>query len=308
MNIAFFGTSDRSVPILEKLRSVFKLSLVVTKANVKVGRKQEEKEVRVKTWTKQNAVPFVEITNLAKDQDKVISELAARNITVGVVADFSFIISQRLLDTPPLGFINIHFSLLPKYRGASPVQFSILNGDKQTGITYYLMDNQMDTGKILHQITYSLNGDEGSASLYTTLFELAATHLPWVITSYASGELKPMEQNSGDANYTYSKTNPKTTTVVKEDAHINWSDKPAAIERQIRAFSGWPVSYTTLGELENNRTITATFSVKDPAKKNMSIKIHKAVLEKGQLRPIEVQVEGKNRISWESFLNGYAVV
>ena len=187
--IAFFGTSDRSVPILESLKDNFDLVLCVTKEDVLIGRHQTPKEVEVKRWAKENRVNFVTINESPKKEARrIIEQIKSSEVEIGVVADFGFIIPKEILDIFPKGIINIHFSLLPKYRGASPVQFAILNGDAQTGITYQLMEKTLDTGPIVDQITYKLNGKEASGELYRRLFNLSADYLPKVIKNYLDGK------------------------------------------------------------------------------------------------------------------------
>ncbi len=230
MKIAFFGTSNRSIPILNALKANFELVLCITKEDSKAGRHQVLRENGVKTWAKSNNIPYICIQKLDNEGVfKVIGPLKSYAVDIGVVADFSLIIKQEIIDTPPFKLINIHFSLLPKYRGACPVQFAILNGDTKTGITFYLMDKNMDTGKILAQVEYTLIGSETSGELYKILFEIAAQKLPNVIKEYVSGKTTPLPQNDtqatldariarSTATYTYSKTHPKNTFIYKEDA------------------------------------------------------------------------------------------
>ena len=180
--VIFFGTSDRSLPILESLKDNFNLCLCVTKQNSKIGRKQIEKETEVKSWSKKNNIDFIEIGSLkSQDLENVINKLEEISPDYVVVADFSFIIPKKIIDTVKCTIIKVHFSLLPKYLIASPVQFAILNGDEVTGITYYLLDEGMDTGKIISQIEYKLDTKYTSGELYQILFNLAAENLPQVI-------------------------------------------------------------------------------------------------------------------------------
>lgn len=214
--IIFFGTSDRSLPILESLKSNFSLVLCVTKKNTKVGRKQVDKETEVKRWARENSIEVLEINSLKDDDlENVIKKIEKLDPDYGVVADFSFIIPRKVIDSFKSGIINVHFSLLPKYRGASPVQFAILNGDKTTGITYYLLDEKMDTGDILSQVEYKIGTKYTSRELYNILFQIAADELPKVIKNYSDGEIIPIKQNESLATYTISKTNPKHTFIFK---------------------------------------------------------------------------------------------
>jgi methionyl-tRNA formyltransferase len=248
----------------------------------------------------------VEISNVKLDKEIVEKALIDHNIELGVVADFSFIVPETIINTPKFGLINIHFSLLPKLRGASPVQFSILNGDTVTGVTYYLMTKSMDDGDILDQFEYKLTNSESTESLYSTLFKMAADKLPKVINDYVDGVVKPRKQDQSKATYTYSKTNPKSTLISKDDAKINWQDSPTLIDRTIRAFYPWPIAWTTLDELSKS------FLVKDyklaPNKDiSLRVKVYSSSIENDKLKITKIQVEGSKIIKWNDFLNGYFV-
>jgi len=306
MKIAFFGTSDRSIPIIESLHNNFELGLCVTKSGTKVGRKQEIRETAVKTWAGEHEVNYLCIDSIKESEEEIIKSLKKHKVDLGIVTDFSFIIPKSIISTPSYGIMNVHFSLLPKLRGASPVQHAILQGLSETGITYYLMDEHMDTGEILHQIRYPLNQTETSGFLYDKLFAIAADNLPQVINDYAKGKIKPEPQNNREATYCYSKTHPRTTHVFKEDAKIDWHEDSTYIERKIRAFYPWPVAWTTLGELEKNDKLPGFIQLKTSAYPNLRVKITAADSANRKLKIKKLQVEGKNEIDWMSFVNGYA--
>lgn len=301
MNTVFFGTSDKSKPILEALKEHTSLKLCVTKSDTLVGRKKEKRETEVKKWAKQNDVEFIEVSNLKDQENKVIAALKQAEVEIGVVADFSFMIPLEVIETPKHGLVNVHFSLLPQYRGASPVQHAILNQNELTGITFYLMDKGMDTGAILDQVVYQLRGDETTESLYSTLFELAAQELPHVLEAYVADEITPQEQIDADATYTYSKTKPRATLIDKNDAKIDWSMPAVAIDAAVRAYLPWPVAWTTLAELEKGLNV----KLKESSDKDLRVKIYKTTAIDRRLEILELQIEGKNKMDWESFKNGY---
>lgn len=298
MKIAFFGTSDRSIPILNALKANAKLVLCITKEDTKVGRHHIVKENGVKIWAKNNNIPYHCIEKLDDESvSKVVEDLKSYAVDIGVVADFSLIIKQKIIDTPPFKLINIHFSLLPKYRGASPVQFAILNGDTKTGITFYLMDKNLDTGKILAQVEYPLTGSETSGELYKKLFETAANKLPTVIKEYTHGKTTPLPQNNTETTYTYSKTHPKNTFIYKEDAKIDWSKNLEQIKREIRAYNPWPISWSTLDDLGNSQFLRERkLKIRIGVNKLLKIKFYKLD---------SVQVEGSKIVNWKDFENGY---
>ena len=308
--IAFFGTSDRSISILEALKSNFDLVLCVTKRDTRVGRHQELKETEVKKWAKKNQVTVVSISNLkGMELEALIEQLKASKVEYGIVADFSFLIPYQLIEFFNGKLINIHFSLLPLYRGASPVQFAILNGDETTGITYQLIDKKMDGGKIVHQIGYKLANNETSGHLYSVLFELASENLADVINRFHDGQLKPRIQEENLATYTYSPSHAQSTFIYKEDARINWKDDAKKIEQMIRAFNSWPIAWTTIKELENNKKLRfSKIKLRAGVDQKLKLKIFKTDLtESGKLDVKEVQLEGKNKVDWKTFENGYVV-
>lgn len=308
--LVFFGTSDRSVPILEALKANFDLVLCVTKEDVLVGRHQTPKEVEVKRWAKDNRVEFVSISDsLNKEKENVIDQIKSSKAVIGVVADFGYIIPQEILDIFPKGLINIHFSLLPKYRGASPVQFAILNDDKETGVTYQLMEYALDTGPIIYQLPYPLTGTETSGELYKTLFEKSAEHLPVVLQNYLDGKITPQLQDEAQASYTYSPSHPKNTYIYKEDAKIDWSATVDRIDAMVRAFNPWPIVWTTLGDMQNTREKLVGFTeLKDFENKPKIAKLYSAQISlDGRLGIRQIQLEGGKVLTWEQFKNGYLV-
>lgn len=298
MNVAFFGTSDRSIPILESLKnSEFNLVLCVTKKDTKVGRKQILRTTAVKDWAEQNGVQCVTAKTLSPATTReMVNVLKERKVGLGIVADFSFIIPKEIFDLPKHKFVNVHFSLLPKYRGASPVQFAILNQEKETGISYQIIDTKMDTGLIIHQTKHPLSGAETTDSLYKTLFKICAKELPNVLKSYVTETKKPWAQEHTQATYTHSPTRPKSTHIVKEDAKIDWEKDPSEIDAMVRAFNPWPIAWTTLGKLEG---------LKKGRNPDLRVKIYKTGVKNEDLVIKKIQVEGKNVLNWKEFANGY---
>jgi len=304
--VIFFGTSDRSAPILDSLKSNFNLCLCVTKKDTKIGRKQIEKETGVKNWCKNNNINFIEIDSLKENNlSYVLKEIEKTQPDIGVVADFSYIIPKSIIESLNGQIINVHFSLLPKYRGASPVQHAILNGDEYTGVTYYLLSENMDDGDILFHIEYKIDSKNTSGELYELLFNFASENLPNVIKKYLSGEIKPVTQDHSLATYTYSKTNPKHTFIFKEDALIDWDQSVEQIERSIRAFNPWPIAWGYLKDLDNTKCLYEKIELKEQVNKDLKVKIFKSQVVDGKLKIDELQVEGKNKIDWKEFKNGY---
>ncbi len=306
--IIFFGTSDRSLPILETLRSNFELVLCITKSNSKIGGDQIEKETGVKTWAKENNIDFIEIDSLKNENlDKVLKCIKKSKPDLGIVADFSFIIPKKVIEAFDNKIINIHFSLLPKYRGASPVQYAILNGDYNTGVTFYYLDEKMDTGNIIDQIEYKVTSKETSGELYDILFKIASNKLPEIINNIYKGDVTSIPQDESNATYTYSKTNPKHTFIFKEDAQVEWNKNPDEIERSIRAYDPWPIAWSYLKDLEKSTCFEKDIILKKSVNKDLKIKLYKGKISNNKLEIEEVKVEGKKRITWKEFENGYLI-
>lgn len=298
MNITFFGTSNRSIPILNALKeSQFDLVLCVTKEDVTVGRKKILKPTEVKRWAEQNGVQCLTINSMdLKTTQQITDALSESKIELGVVADFSFMIPGEIFDFPEHKFVNVHFSLLPKYRGASPIQFAILNQDEKTGISYQVLIKALDEGPIIHQTHYKLDSSETTETLRKILFELSAKELPKILDEYVKKEIKPKGQNHSKATYTYSPSHLKSTKIFKEDAKIDWKQSPKEIDALVRAFNPWPIAWTTLNEFEN---------LKDEKKAKLKAKIYDTNIKNGELIIKKIQVEGKKIIEWKEFENGY---
>ncbi len=303
IKVAFFGTSNKSLPILENLSQNLDLLLCVTKSDRVVGRKQISTPTVVKTWAQSHNVKVLEINSLDPvSTETIISSLKDLKVDCVIVADFSFIIPKAIISTPPFGLINIHFSELPKYRGASPIQHTILNGDRKTAITFMLMGEKMDEGDILIQFPVEVPESIDTGELYASLFNLAGEKTAQVVSDYVNGSLKPRPQEESKATYCYSKSHPKSTLVYKEDVKLDWHDSPLFLYRQIRAYNPWPIAWTTLGELK-----TQGFSLKDVGKKDLKLKIFTAKITNNEVLPLIVQPENGKKITFEELLHGYFV-
>jgi methionyl-tRNA formyltransferase len=310
IKVIFFGTSDRSVLILKSLKKNFNLILCVTKADTKVGRDQEIRQTAVKKWAIRNKTKFIEVTSLKdKNLEKVIKQLERLKPDYGVVADFSYIIPLEIINFFGPKLINIHFSLLPKYRGASPVQFSILNGDEMTGITVHIVDEKMDSGNIISQVGYKMSGKETSGEIYDMLFKIAADKLPEILQKYSLSQISPLPQDKELATYTFSKTYPKSTFIYKEDAQISWDQKPEEIERMVRAYHPWPIAWSYLRDIEKTKNLLdGKINMKKSVNKNLKVKIFSLNIIEGKIDIKKMQVEGRNKMNWEDFKNGYLAV
>ncbi|PIR72090.1 MAG: methionyl-tRNA formyltransferase [Candidatus Nealsonbacteria bacterium CG10_big_fil_rev_8_21_14_0_10_36_24] len=288
--IIFLGTPEFGVIILEGLiNGGHKPILVVTAPDKPVGRKQMLTPPPVKT--------IAQKYNILIEQPKKIKnlELKIKNLKpdLGIVAAYGHIIPQEILTIPKYGFLNVHPSLLPKYRGPSPIQTAILNGDEETGVTIILMDEKIDHGPILakRELEFSISNFQFS-KLHDKLAELGVKLLLETIAKWINGEIKPKPQNESKATY--------TKIIKKDDGKINWSRPTTEIEKQIRAFNPWPGTFTFIKK--NNLP-----SLKlRRASKIIRVKILEAEVSKSnQLIIKKIQPEGKKPMTFEEFKRGY---
>jgi methionyl-tRNA formyltransferase len=271
MKIIFFGTPQEVIPVLEVLTENFNIAAVITTPDQKSGRKQILTASPVKIFVKKTNIP---ILTPQQFNNETIEQLQNFNPDLFIVAAYGKIIPTAVLTIPKYGAINIHPSLLPKYRGPTPLQTTLLNGDQQSGITFMKMDEQMDHGSILHQIPFTLENTDTFGWLMQSKFALAAQILPHVITDYVSGKLIPQPQDESQVTF--------TKMIVKQDGYIDLDNPPhkKLLDRMIRAYYPWPAVWTKAKI--NNREMILKFLPKQ-----------------------KLQVEGKNPVSLNDFLNGY---
>ncbi|MEK7211721.1 MAG: methionyl-tRNA formyltransferase, partial [Patescibacteria group bacterium] len=240
MRTIFFGTPNFAIPALQKLKEAdFEIVGVFTEPSRPVGRHQEITPSPVKLFAEKSNLAVFEPESLKTspfskggEGDFWAKQIKSLAPDIAVVAAYGQIIPQAIIDIPKYGFINIHPSLLPKYRGASPVQFAILNGERETGVTIMLMDEKMDHGPILAQEKIAIGDDEDTPSLLTRAAELGAKMLSPTIEGYLNKTIVPQEQNHEAA--TFSKI------LKKADGQIDWQKSALEIYNQIRAFRPWP--------------------------------------------------------------------
>lgn len=305
LNLALFGSSPYIKPLLETLlkSTNLRLKLFVTKPDL----------THFDLLLQDTAVEIARLPTLkSSDKETLIKLLEKNHIDIGIVADYGLMIPLSIIKTPPHGLINIHFSILPQYRGASPVQYTILNGEEETAYTFIEMlpndTPQVDSGRIIHQVRVPIVGDETTETLYTSLFQKAAIDLEEIIIGYADSQLSPYSQNHNLATFTTPTGEfDRTTLLTKHDAYISSDQSDAVAERAIRAFTPWPRAWTTLGELFKiaqrfDPSITKLLDTKDPA---IRIQLLKGHLENGKLVLDTVQADGKKPAPWKEFKNGY---
>lgn len=235
MNIVFAGTPQFTLPSLEALaQSNHQLSAIYTQPDRPAGRGHKLQASPVKIWAETHNLPVYQPVNFKTQAS--IDELAALAPDIMVVIAYGLILPQKILTIPRYGCINVHASLLPRWRGASPIQQAILQNDAETGITIMQMDEGMDTGAMLASVSCPIETHDTASDLHDKLAQLASSPLLTVLDAIASGKQHPMPQENHEATYA-----PK---IKKEDAAINWQHSAVNINCQIRAFNPWPMAYT----------------------------------------------------------------
>ena len=302
--IAFFSTSSRPIKTLEELSKHFEIVFIVTKEDKVIGKNKAPTPNEVKKFAIKNNIPFIELSKFNLEMKEKVTQLILNyKPDIALSFDFGFIIPKDLLKLPKFGFVNTHFSLLPKHRGASAVQFAILNDDKEFGITYHMIDASLDTGEIIYQSKYELNENMNSDQAYSFLFEKSINELPDIISKFIEGELKSTPQDHNLASYTFSKSNPKHTFIYKEDALFNLSKNERQIFREIKAYNAWPLLEANISDLLKLSQFSS-LKLKN-GKENLKVKIIDGVFSNNQLFITEVTVVGGKKLDIKNFINGY---
>ena len=239
LRIVFAGTPDFAARHLAALlSSEHEVIAVYTQPDRPAGRGKKLTASPVKTLALEHDIPVYQPENFKSDEAK--QQLADLNADLMIVVAYGLLLPQIVLDTPKLGCINVHGSILPRWRGAAPIQRSIWAGDAETGVTIMQMDIGLDTGDMLKIATLPVEATDTSASMYEKLAELGPQALVECLSDIAAGTAKAEKQNDELANY--------AKKLSKEEARINWNDDAAHIERCIRAFNPWPMSHFEVAE------------------------------------------------------------
>lgn len=298
-DVIYFGTPDFSVPSLEILvnHPHINLKMVVSMPDRPAGRGRVLKSPPVIDYCKENKIPFLQTENINKEQ-KFLEELEKNPVDFILVLAFAQFLGSRLLKIPRKGCFNIHTSLLPKYRGAAPIQYALLNGESSTGVTIQRMVKEMDAGDIVRTDAIAIEQTETGGLLYTRLkFKAALSTCDFVHQMVIDDlDFKPQEH----AHKTFA------PTLKKEDGLIQFKEKSyAEIFNQIRALNPWPATYFYLGGLriKVHESESSDLSL-EPNQVDTSSNRLIIGCKHGSLRLSRVQLEGKNECSDIELLNG----
>ena len=303
MKIVFMGTPDFAVKALEELvQAGHEIVCVVTQPDKPKGRGNQVQISAVKECALKYNLSLFQPRKIKEKE--AVEYLKTLEADLFVVAAFGQILSKEILDMPKYGCVNIHASLLPKYRGEAPIQWAVIDGVEKTGITIQQMNEGVDTGDILLQKEYCLAKDETGASLFDRLCDLGAEAIVEAIAKIEEGSSVPVKQNEAEATY--------AKMLTKAMGEIDFSKEAVVIERLIRGLNSWPSAYTYYkGKSMKIWRAEVVSNEADEAKAGTVIAKDKEsftiACEKDALRVLEIQPEGKRRMSVKDFMLGCKV-
>ena len=305
MNVIFMGTPEFSVGIVEEISKVHNITLVVTQPDTYNIKKKEVVFSPIKKWAISHNVEVFQPEKIRLDYEKITSTPC----DVIVTAAYGQIVPVEVLEYPRLKAINVHGSLLPKYRGGAPIQRSIINGDKETGITIMYMAKEMDAGDILYQEKMTILDSDTQDTLFSKLSELASSLINDVLEKLDKNELKRTKQDPALVSYAYNLT--------KEDEHINFTKSARDVFNQIRGLNSNPTGYFIL-DGQNVKVYTSVVKKEEMCYNNtlkefpLSSRIcginkdsFDVTCANGSVISIlEIKLPGKNRMMVKDFING----
>jgi len=284
MKIVFMGSPDYAVKILDELNKRYEISAVYTQPDKPVGRKKVLTPTPVKKYALEHSLEVLTPSTLKND-----TRIKEINPDFIVVAAYGLLLPKNVLEIAPC--INLHASLLPKYRGASPIQSAVLNGEKYTGVTAMLMDEGLDTGDILAW-DYTEVGRKTSIELFNELAMIAAKQTPFVIDNFS--KIKPLKQTDAFASYS-----PK---IKKQDGYVTF-ESALIIDRKYRAYQPWPGIFCDAFKI-NEMELIDTDSLN---KAGVILEINDGVVvgcAKGKIKLVKIQAPGKKEVKAVDYVNG----
>ena len=306
IRLVFFGTPELSVPFLRALEAdpAFEVAAVVTQPDKPSGRGGTLTASPVKTAAADLGIPVLDFASLKK-HPTAVDTLKALAADAFVVVAYGKLIPQDVLGLPRLGCLNMHPSLLPKFRGPSPMQYALKEGDATTGISIMLLDEGMDTGPILAFETISIDDVETLGSLTQKVMHAGPSLLVSTLKRHAAGEIVPMRQDATKATL--------TKLLEREDGHLDWSKPVAELERLVRAYQGWPGTYAVW----NRQGVPMRLKVLSAAPTDLkadfplgTVQTHDGRLcveaSDGTLEILSLQPEGKAAMTAGTFLKGHS--
>lgn len=300
MRVLYMGTPDFAASALEAIiEAGHEVVAVVTQPDKEKGRGKQVSMSPVKECAIKYDIPVLQPVKIRLPEN--VEELKKYPADVYVVAAFGQILTQEILDIPKYGCINIHASLLPAYRGAAPIQWAILDGLKETGVTIMQMDAGIDTGDILLQETLQIESTDTGESLFDKLSVLGAKTIVKALPMIEKGELTPIKQDDSKSNY--------AKMLKKEMGLIDWNNSAEVIERYVRGLNSWPSAYSYINGKQLKIWKAEVVEANGNPGEVTAVDKNSVTVACGQnaLKLIEIQLEGKKRMEVGAFLLGYKV-
>ena len=299
ISLIFIGTGNIGVPLLEALAEDerFDVKLVITQVDKPAGRKMELTPSPIKQKADELGIEIAQPDKINEVENVKKCEKIKPDMIV--LYAYGQILSKELLDIPKFGSINVHASLLPKYRGASPVQQSLLSQDEKTGISIMKMEEKMDSGPVYKQFDLQISDDDNALTLADRLANLSAHEIPDLLYTIAQGDLSPAPQDDSQASY--------CEKIQKSDGEINWNEDAKTIHAKIRAYTGWPGTFT-FWDNKRLKIISGQADAYDEMEPGKIIEKDHLIFigtKKGSIVPDNVQLEGKTVQDINAFIKGY---
>jgi len=308
IRIIFIGTADFGIPSLSALikDKQFDVAAVITQPDKKVSRKQIITPPPIKVEALKLNLLVIQPIKI----DQAFEQIKKLQPDFIIVIAYAQLIPKTILSMPKYSCLNVHGSLLPKYRGAACVQAAILNDDKKTGVTIIKMDKGLDTGSMLAQKAINIASSDTAGTLYKKLSLLAVELLIPTLKQYITGKIKPEPQNEKQASF--------VRKLVKEDGHIDWSKSAKEIERFIRAMTPWPSAFSKIRNEKLEMKNYILFKILEVEHKTISINQFKIgelflynknlAVQSGEKALIikKLQLAGKKEMNSKEFINGYS--
>ena len=298
LRIIFMGTPEFAVASLAILiQNNYNIVAVITAPDKPAGRGKQMSESAIKKYALANQIPVLQPERL-KDPN-FIEQLKALRADLQIVVAFRML-PEIVWNMPPMGTINLHGSLLPQYRGAAPINWAIINGEKETGVSTFFLQQAIDTGNIIYQSKIPIDAEDNAGTIHDKLMELGAELVLKTVKSIENKTITEIPQSEIGTE----KIAPK---IFKEDCEIDWNNDAEKIQNKIRGLSPFPTAFTKLNG-QNLKIFNAQIATDLPSLKPGEFKIEKTILVGTKTHPLElleIQLEGKKRMMVKDFLLGY---
>jgi len=303
MNIVYLGSGQFGLPCLDAIsRSNHKISLVITQPAQPAGRGRKEKPTPVAEWAAQNNIPVIEAPDV--NSPEIIDQIRSCKPGLLVVIAFGQKISKEVTDIAPKGAINVHASLLPKYRGAAPINWAIINGDSETGISIITVAERMDAGDILAQCRTEIDGEESAGQLHDRLAKLASPLLVTTIDQIAAGTAKYAKQDDATAT--------RAPKLQKTDGFLDFAEQAESLHRKMLGLWPWPGAAAVYKSKKSGRVERVIFAKADVLRMANSKKLPPGTIDenlnvvcgKDRLQIMQLKPENSRLMSFADFVNG----